>query len=136
MPSILIRLDWGPKIVYSTLLLLSFGALATGYVLEKGIDVGGRMIISPFLGHLVTEIGIAGLVGFILALTFERLSAGEFRKLARQERDAIKTDVFHYVYGYGIPRPITDMIDKQILKSPFVRKNMRATFTLLIVDGP
>jgi hypothetical protein len=94
------------------------------------------MIISLFLGHLVSEIGIAGLVGFILALTFERLSAGEFQKLARQERDAIKTDVFHYVYGYGIPRPITDMIDKQILKSPFVRKNMRATFTLVLVDGP
>ncbi|HXM46274.1 MAG TPA: hypothetical protein VN956_00310 [Pyrinomonadaceae bacterium] len=133
--AIQIRVNWGPKFVYAVLLLLSFLALESGYFLEKGLLIGGRTIENKLLGHLISEMGIAGFVGFILALTFERLSAGEFSKLASKERDAIKTDVFHYVYGYGIPREITDMIDKQILRTMFIRKNMSAKYTLEIIEA-
>jgi hypothetical protein len=136
MASIQIRLNWGPRFIYASLLLLSFLALESGYYLESGLLIGSRTIENHLVGHLMSEIGIAGLVGFILALTFERISAGEFRKLAEKEREAAKMDVFHYVYGYGIPRKITDMIEKQILRTMFVRKNMKAKFTLEVIPGP
>lgn len=134
MPNIQIRLTYGPKFVYGVLLLLSLLAIELGYYLEKGLAWGSRTVEEPLLGHMITEIGIAGLVGFILTLTFERLSAREFRDLAKRERDDIKTDVFHYVYGYGIPRTITDTIDRQILRTNFIRRNMRAEYTLEVID--
>ncbi|HUS12761.1 MAG TPA: hypothetical protein VMZ30_19990 [Pyrinomonadaceae bacterium] len=134
MRSIQIRLNYSPRFVYGVLLLLSLLAIALGYYLEKGLHWGSRIIEEPLLGHMVTEIGIAGLVGFVLTLTFERLSAREFRDLAKRERDEIKTDVFHYVYGYSIPRSITDAIDRQILSTPFIRRNMRAEYTLEVID--
>lgn len=135
MPNIQIRLNYGPRFVYGILLLLSILALEAGYYLEIGFQWGVKTIKEPLLGHMITEVGIAGLVGFVLTLTFERLSAREFRELAKRERDDIKTDVFHYVYGYGIPRQITDIIDKQILRTLFVRRNMRAEYTLEVIDS-
>jgi hypothetical protein len=94
--------------------------------------------IQQLLVHLLSELGIAGLVAVLLAVTFERLSAEEFRKLgedqlsvsaerfkemAEEERGHVKTDVFHYVLGYAIPKEITDEIDTQILKAWFLRRH-------------
>ena len=131
-----ISLDYTAKRIYLILLLFSIAALQIGYYLEKGFTWGTQNVSIPLLGHLITEFGIAGLVGFLLAKTFEELSKREFRDLAKKERDDIKTDVFHYVYGYGIPKQITDLIDQQILRTPFIRRNMLAQYTLnTIVDG-
>jgi hypothetical protein len=117
--------------VYGILLIGSVLALLAGFFVEKSSD---GVIWREMVGHLLTEAGIAGFVGFILALTFERLSADEFRKLAGEERDAIKKDVFHYVFGHGIPPEITAIIDKQILKSPLVRRNLRVEYVLEVVE--
>ena len=134
--AIQIRLNWGPRAIYGALLVLSFLALEIGYYLEKGLVLGSRTITNSALGHLLTEIGIAGLIGFILALTFERLSAKEFTDLAKKERDVLKTDLFLYIYGWGIPMKITEVINSQILRTTFIRKNMEAKYTLEIIDQP
>jgi hypothetical protein len=128
--NIQIRLNWGPRFVYGALVLLSILAVEIGYYLEKGMRFGSRTLENAALGHLIGEIGIAGLIGFVLSLTFERLSAKEFKELAERERDTIKTDVFFYVYGYGLPQQIREMINGQVLKIPYIRKNMEAKYTL------
>jgi hypothetical protein len=119
--------------VYGILLIVSALALLIGFFVENSAD---GVIWREMLGHLLTEVGIAGFVGFILALTFEKLSAEEFRKLASDERDAIKQDVFHYVFGHSIPQEIMSIIDKQILKTPLVRRNLRVEYVLEAVEAP
>jgi hypothetical protein len=131
-----IQINWKPRFVYGVLLLLSILALEVGYYLERGLVLGSRTITNAALGHLITEIGIAGLIGFVLALTFERLSAKEFNDLAKKERDVLKTDLFLYIYGWGIPLKITEVINSQILRTTFIRKNMEAIYTLKIIDEP
>lgn len=115
--------------IYGSLLVISVAALITGYRLEHAFH-------QPFAAHLVNEFGIAGIVGLFLAFTFERLSTAEFRKVAQEERDEIKRDIFHYVYGHNVPLDIRDIIDNQILHTHFVRRNLSADFTLRLIEAP
>jgi hypothetical protein len=126
------RWIYGVVVVASLLLILSGSWLETRFetaVLLKFIDL-------KLLGHMLVEAGIAGLIGCVLAWTIDRLSRDEFRKLAEDERNAIKTDVFYYVYGRDIPPAIRDEIDTQILKSDFVRLSHKLRFDLSIIDDP
>ncbi len=114
-------------VIYGFLVIMSIISIIAGYFLEHW---------NGLLAHILNEIGIAGLVGFLLAMTIERLSAEEFRKLAEEERNVIKTDVFHYVYGRRTPKVITDEIDTQILSSDFVRQDQSLGFVLDVVNDP
>lgn len=130
-----------PIAIYGMLLLISFGLI-----------VGSYFVTSPSLAeHILSELGIAGLVGFTLAMTIERLSEeefrrsasqersaleGEFRKLAEDERTAIKKDVFYYVYGRKIPEEIRREINKQVLESDFVRQHLCLEFRLSTMEDP
>jgi hypothetical protein len=61
-------------VIYILLLFLSGGSLVTGYFMapeQKSI-----------WAQLLNELGIAGVVAFILALTIERVSAEEDRRRA------------------------------------------------------
>ncbi len=98
--------------------------------------LAGPQISNALWGHFVSELGIAGLVAFVLALTIERLSRTalqeEFRKLAEEERNAIKKDVFHYVYGNIVPQEIRDELDHYVLQSNFIRSDLYLQFELTI----
>jgi hypothetical protein len=102
--------------------------------------LGGYWAGETLLGRLVSELGIAGLVAFVLALTIERLSTTalqeEFKKLAENERNAIKRDVFHYVYGNILPQEIRDELDHYVLQSNFVRSDLYLQFELTIEKDP
>jgi hypothetical protein len=89
-----------------------------------------------FMSHVSRDIGISGLVGFILAMTFERLSADEFKRLTRKDRDAIKQDVFYYVLGYYLPSRIRNEITSQIVSSPFLRQSCVMDVELQIIKDP
>jgi hypothetical protein len=65
-----------------------------------------------------------------LAITIEKLSQDEFRKVAENERAEIKRDVFYYVYGHDIPLAIRDEIDAHILKVPYVRRGVVMQYEL------
>lgn len=78
--------------VYGLLALLSLLLVALSYYFKK-------WHYDEFVIHFTRDLGIAGLVGFLLAITIEELSHAEFRKLAEEERAGIKRDVFYYVYG-------------------------------------
>lgn len=114
-------------LVYIALLVGSFILIAVSFYIETKI---------PFVAHMSRDIGISGIVGFILAMTFEQLSAAEFRRLTEEERVAIKRDVFYYALGHYIPQPIRDEIDAQILQSDFIREGFVLDFELRIIKDP
>ena len=102
-------------------------------------------------GHLLSELGVAGIVAFVLAFTIERLSAEEFkrraerertalqeefRKLAESERKEIKKDVFYQAYGNMLPKEIRDELDHQVLQSDFIRSHLYLQFELTIERDP
>lgn len=120
------------KVMYGLLLAGSLSAMALGYYLEHRAPFLGQMLWA----HLSRDIGIAGVVGYILAITFERLSADEFRRLTEEERAAIKKDVFFYVLGHDLPQEIRDEISTQILKSLFIRRNLTLIFELEEIKAP
>jgi hypothetical protein len=119
-------------IIYSLLLAVSIGFLVGGYFVEN----------RPLLAHLLNELGIAGVVAFILALTIERLSAEELRRRAERERktlrqefdrqtEAIKQDVFHQIYGRMLPPELRDELD-DVLRSEFIRSELYLEFELTV----
>jgi hypothetical protein len=102
-------------------------------------------------GHLLSELGIAGFVAFVLVITIERLSAeefkrraerertalkDEFRELAEAERNAIKKDVFYQAYGRTLPQEIREELDHQVLQSDFIRSDLYLQFDLTIEKDP
>lgn len=115
------------RFVYTVLLLGSMLALGLSYYLEHQ---------NQFWSHVSRDVGISGLVGFILAMTFERFSGEEFKRLTRDDRDAIKQDVFYYVLGYDLPSKIREEISAQIVKSPFLREKFIMDVGLQIIKDP
>jgi len=115
-------------VIYGALAVLSIALLGVGYWLHQAHrDQADPDPTRSFAEHFADELGIAGIVALILALTIESLSHREFRKLAQEERDSIKRDVFHYVYGHWIPEEVRTEIDAQILKSLFIKRNLTLT---------
>ena len=121
------RKSTGVVFAYAGLLLLAVFAMGFSYYLEDK---------SQFWSHVFRDVGISGLVGFILAMTFERLSAEEFKRLTRKDRDAIKQDVFYYVLGYYLPSRIRNEITSQIVSSPFLRQSCVMDVELQIISDP
>jgi hypothetical protein len=115
--------------VYGLLVILSLVLLALSYVLKQ------RDFDELFV-HFTRDLGIAGLVGFFLAITIEELSHAEFRKVAERERAEIKRDVFYYVYGHEIPLSIRDEIDAHILKVQYVRRGVKMQYGLKPIQDP
>lgn len=113
--------------VYAVLLLASLVTLSLSYYLE---------LHHTTWSHISRDVGISGLVGFVLAMTFERLSAEEFKRLTKKDRDAIKQDVFYYVLGYYLPSRIRNEITSQIVSSPFLRQSCIMEVELQIIDDP
>jgi hypothetical protein len=133
------------------------GTWTATYILLLLISIG-LMVLASFLGStktlaadLLNELGIAGFVAFVLALTIERLSAKEFeqrakrerdllqeefRALAEQERKDLKKDVFYYTYGRILPQAIRDDLDHYFLQADFIRSNLYLQFDLTIETDP
>ena len=109
--------------VYGLLVIASLALLALGYQLE-------HQGFNELVVHFTNELGIAGLVGFFLAITIEELSHAEFRKVAERERAEIKKDVFYYVYGHEIPLSIRDEIDAHVLRVAYVRRGVVMQYDL------
>ncbi len=116
------------------------------YILLLAVSVGllvaGNFVKIELAAHLLNELGIAGVVAFILALTIERVSAEEFRRRAERERktlrqefdrqtEAIKQDVFHQIYGRMLPPELRDELD-DVLRSEFIRSELYLEFELTI----
>lgn len=114
-------------LVYAVLLLGALLAMILSYYLEHDHTTWS---------HISRDVGISGLVGFVLAMTFERLSAEEFKRLTKTDRDAIKQDVFYYVLGYYLPSRIRNEITSQIVSSPFLRQSCVMDVELQIIEDP
>ena len=111
-------------LVYAVLLAGAFAAMGLSYYLEHK---------TQFWSHVSRDVGISGLVGFFLAMTFERFSGEEFKRLTKEDRDAIKQDVFYYVLGYDLPSRLRNEISTQIVKSPFLRQDFVMDVELQII---
>ena len=133
-------------VIYGGLALLSLSLLGIGFWIHQAqTGEPDRHPIASMAEHFANELGIAGIVACILAITIEALSHKEFLKLAeeerraikkefekvaQEERNAIKEDVFHYVYGHSIPEEITTEIELQLLKNLFVKRNLVLIHTI------
>ncbi len=135
------RRSFGWPITYILLLAISVGLLIGGYFVPR----------ESFWSHLLNELGVAGIVAFVLALTIERLSADEFKRraesersllrqefrdLAKEERAAIKKDVFYQAYGRMIPQEIRDELDHHVLQADFIRSDLYLQFELTVEQDP
>src|ERR1700733_159837 len=127
--------------MYILLLLISVGLMVSAFSLGTRIR----------WADLLNELGIAGFVAFVLALTVERLSAKEFERRAKRERDLLqeefralaekeradlKKDVFYYTYGRILPQAIRDDLDHYFLQADFIRSNLYLQFDLTIETDP
>jgi hypothetical protein len=122
-------------VVYGSLLIVSIAFIAGGFLIPSHLEILSCFSLNAeLIKHIITELGIAGVIGFVLALTIENLSAEEFRNLAAEERAKIKVDVFQYVYGRNILPVIRDEIDRQILNANFMKKNHFIRFKLETIE--
>ena len=130
---------------YILLLLFSVGLMVAAAYLRT------RALAPTLATDLLNELGIAGFVAFVLALTIERLSAKEFERRAQRERDLLreqfrtladqeradlKKDVFYYTYGRNLPQAIRDDLDHYFLQADFIRSKLYLQFDLSIETDP
>lgn len=111
---------------YALILVVSLICLISAGVLPTWLEEA-KLYNPELVGKVLEEIGIAGLVGLVVAVTIEKSSQEEFAKLAKRERDAIATNVFHYTFGRKVPKELTDEID-EILETDFVRSDYSIVF--------
>jgi|GEM_PF-3985105 len=86
--------------------------------------------------HILNEIGIAGFVAIILAVTIEYVSRKRDERRFKEEKEAIKHDVFEHVLGYRLPEGTFAELDEQILNASFMRKDFTVTYNLSPLPDP
>ena len=102
---------------------LSLFFLIAGYCAEHQLDWQLR-------AHILNELGIAGFVAIILAATIEYVSRKRDERRFREEKQAIKNDVFQHVLGYQLPEGTFAELNEQILNASFIRKDFTVKYTL------
>ncbi|MEK6279602.1 MAG: hypothetical protein AABN95_04540 [Acidobacteriota bacterium] len=131
-------------LIYLAIFLGSLIALTAGVLIEEHlllllpnvfhIEPKTLDTLNKLAAHFFNEVGIAGLIACGLAFTIERFSTKEFakhaQKLAAEEREAIKQDVFHAIFGHFVPKEIIGEMTSQILVETFLRKNFTIVYTL------
>ncbi|MGH8556422.1 MAG: hypothetical protein ACRESZ_02955 [Methylococcales bacterium] len=85
---------------------------------------------SPLLSHISTELGIAGMIAVMLALTIEHVSKKRDEQRLEADRRVIKNDVFEHVLGYRLPDGTFAAINDQILNAWFIRKAFTTSYRL------
>jgi hypothetical protein len=128
--------------IYGSIFLGSVIALTAGFLIEEShfllnvFDTHSdrAQSLNKLLAHFLNEAGLAGLIACGLAVTIERFSTKEFvkhaQKLAAEEREAIKSDVFHATFGHFVPKAIINELTSQVLIETFLRKNFLMIYTL------
>lgn len=86
--------------------------------------------------HILNEIGIALLVAIILAMTIEYVSRRRDERKFKEEKEAIKNDVFEHVLGYRLPEGTFPVLDAQILNAAFFRKDFAVRYELFPLEDP
>jgi len=107
--------------------------IAAGFVIEHLSDnsaAATEKFWAHFASFFITELGIAGLIAWLLSVTIEKLSRQEFARLAARHQDLIKENVFHYVYGQSLPDKVVGEIESQLLRCCFVKHNMSVKHTI------
>lgn len=121
--------------------LLSLVFLIVGFVLKRPSNSLGELIhqnqLWELYSHISNEIGVAGLIAVVLALTIEKLTFADFEYLLKKQTKAIKENVFNYIMEHSVPHEITREIESQILKAHFVRRGLTIKYTIEPVnEGP
>ena len=86
--------------------------------------------------HILNELGVAGFVAIILAVTIEYVSKKRDERRFKEEKDAIKNDVFEHVLGYRLPEGTFASLDDQILNASFFRKDFAVRYELSPLENP
>jgi|ERR1041384_3700192 hypothetical protein len=114
------RKETGMYLLWGTLSLFS---LVAGYYVEHQLN-------SHLGSHILNEIGIAGFVAMILAATIEYVSRKRDERRFKEEKEAIKSDVFEHVLGYKLPEGTFAELNEQILNASFIRKDFKVKYIL------
>lgn len=86
--------------------------------------------------HILNELGVAGFVAIILAVTIEYVSRKRDERRFKEEKEAIKNDVFEHVLGYRLPEGTFAALDDQILNASFFRKDFAIRYELFPLEDP
>lgn len=117
------------------LLALGFGLLLlTVSILLQELDflilTDKREIGNYFISSLLKEISFAFLIAFILGISIGIWSKQEHQKLAKQNVERIKRNVFEAVYNRTIPGEFYKELEELIFNQKFVRIDYHMTFRI------
>jgi hypothetical protein len=80
--------------------------------------------------HLMIEIGVAGLIAVLLALTIDRRLKSEVRVQFERNQEAIQENVFRHVYGFSLPKEVVMEIESQLLRHSFIREKLMVSYEI------
>lgn len=112
------------KYVYITLFFVSLGLLTFSHYLDKNL-----------FWHLLTlELGIAGIVAFILIFTIERLTKEERENATKKQIQSITKNLFHAIYGRYIPDSVFSEVERSLFSCDVVRTNYQINYAISAVS--
>jgi len=88
----------------------------------------------PFWGHFLESIGEAGIIAVILVVTIESFTRKRFLEEITRTRAQITSDVFYAILGQTVSDKILTEIVDNVIKQPFLRKELNVHYTLKPTD--
>jgi hypothetical protein len=80
--------------------------------------------------HILDELGIALVIGFVISFTIEKISRREFHAEIEKRIDVVQRQVFRATYQRNIPEGIIEEIEELVFASNFIRKNYVTSYDL------
>jgi hypothetical protein len=110
--------DWVQNHVIALLVLGALLIFIGAFISEAKDWYPNKSTIASFF----KELGVAVIIAFSLAVTIEHWHRERAKKALNDQIETIKKDVFKAVYGTRIDPKLTDLINDNVLKSPFYRR--------------
>jgi hypothetical protein len=111
------------------LALLGIISVAMGTIVELDADVRKDTGYGSLLkAHLLAELGIAFIVGTIVAVVIEQRAQRQSDVDHDRRRQQIEQDIFRHLFGFGLPQPIATELIGTIFNSTFTRSDFRVNW--------
>jgi hypothetical protein len=121
--------------------------IRASYAYAAGFFVLGAFFVQlkrPGEGHpiwdwavrLLHEVGMALLVGCVVAITFE-LSLHQYQEAEQRRRQAaIEKDAIKYLLGYGIEKDVMDEVHQSVFSTKLVRQDQKVKYEFACAKKP
>ncbi len=117
-----------------TFLLISLGLSTSGHVAADEAVVGNFFLLKETWVSVFKELGFACLIALLISIGIEETSREEFNATVDQRIRSVQENVFRSTFGRNIPDSLVRVVEDQVLRADFTRKDYSSVYSLKVTD--